>query len=65
MRRTNDYVVRRVMAIEVEGKRGRERPRRKWMDRVKNDLRARSSGQCFAEKTHQKRRPHAGGKRRR
>jgi len=50
MRRTNGYVVRRAMAVEVEDKRGRGRPRRKEMDRVKNDLgrersvRGRSSG---------------------
>jgi len=71
MRRTNDYVVRRVMAMEVEGKGGRGRPRRKWMDRVKKDLGekglsgGRCSGQGFVEKTHQKRRPHVGGKRQR
>jgi len=29
MRRTNGYVVRRVMGMEVEGKRGSGRPRRK------------------------------------
>jgi len=38
VRRTNGYVVRRVMTIEVKGKRGRGRPGRKWMDMVKNDL---------------------------
>lgn len=39
LRRPNDYVVRRVMAMEVDGKRGRGRPRRKWMEGIKNDLR--------------------------
>jgi len=38
MVRANDYVVRRVMAIAMEGKRGRGRQRRKWMDWVKMDL---------------------------
>jgi len=38
IRRTNYYIVRRLMATEVEGKRGRGRPRRKLIDRVKNDI---------------------------
>ena len=29
----------RVMVLEVEGTRGRVRPKRRWMDSVKEDLR--------------------------
>jgi len=69
MTRTNDYVVRSVVTMKVEGKRGKGRPRRKWMDRFKNDSGEKGlSGEevqdrVFLEKTHQKRRPHADEKR--
>ena len=39
MRREEDYIGKRVMAMEVQGRRGRGRPRRRWMDSVNEDLR--------------------------
>ena len=39
MRREEDYVGRRVMRMEVQGRRNRRTPRRRWMDSVNDDLR--------------------------
>ena len=38
MRRDREYVCRRVMSMEVCGKRGRGRPRWRWLDGIKKDL---------------------------
>lgn len=38
-RREEEYVDRRTMNKEVDGTRGRERPRRRTMDSVRDDLR--------------------------
>ena len=38
MRREDDYVGKRVMGMEIEGRRGRGRPKRRWMDSVRADL---------------------------
>ena len=38
MRRDEDYVGRRVLEMEVQGRRRPGRPRRRWMDSVKEDL---------------------------
>ena len=38
LRREYEYVGKRVMAMEVPGKRWRGRPTRKWMDSIRNDL---------------------------
>ena len=38
MRREDGYVGRRAMSMEVEGRRKRGRPRRRWMDCVSDDL---------------------------
>ena len=39
MRKGEDYVGKNVMNMEIQGTRGRGRPRKRWMDRVKEDLR--------------------------
>ena len=38
MRREEHYVGRRAMVIKVQGRRKRGRPKRRWMDKVKDDL---------------------------
>ena len=38
LRREDDYVGKRVMAMEVAGKRRRGRPKRRWLDSIRNDL---------------------------
>ena len=37
-RREEDHVTRRTLEMEVEGRRARGRPRRRWMDCVLEDL---------------------------
>ena len=39
MRRDDEYVGKRVMGIEVQESRMRERPKKRWVDCVKEDLR--------------------------
>ena len=39
MRRDEEYVGKRAMGIEVQGSRRRGRPKKRWMDCVKDDLR--------------------------
>ena len=39
MRRDEEYVGKRAMAIEVHGSGRRERPKKRWADCVKDDLR--------------------------
>ena len=38
LRREDEYVGKRVMALEVPGKRRRRRPKRRWLDSIGNDL---------------------------
>ena len=38
LRREDEYVVKRVMGMEVLGKRRRGRPKRRWLDNIRNDL---------------------------
>ena len=41
-RREDEYVGKRVMGMEVPGKRRRGRPKRRWLDSIRNDLSATS-----------------------
>ena len=36
--REDEYVGKRVMAMDVPGKRRRGRPKRRWLDSIRNDL---------------------------
>ena len=38
LRREDEYVGKRVMVMEVPGKRRRGRPKRRWLDSIRNDL---------------------------
>ena len=38
LRREDEYVGKRVMAMEVPGKRRRGRPKRRWLDSIRNHL---------------------------
>ena len=38
LRREDEYVGKRVMGMEVPGKRRRGRPKRRWWDSIRNDL---------------------------
>ena len=38
LRREDEYVGKRVMGVEVPGERRRERPKRRWLDSIRNDL---------------------------
>ena len=51
MRQEEDCVVRRVMDMEVEGRRRRGRPKRRWRDCLEGDFREKSiSGDEYAER---------------
>ena len=38
LRREGEYVGKRVMLVEVPGKRRRGRPKRRWLDNIKKDM---------------------------
>ena len=38
LRREDEYVGKRVLGVEMPGKRRRGRPTRRWMDTIGNDL---------------------------
>ena len=44
MRRKEHYVGRMAMEMEVQGRRKRGRPKRKWMDRMRDDKVIREKG---------------------
>ena len=39
MRREEDYIGKRVLGMEVQGKRKRGRPKWRWIDKIKEDMR--------------------------
>ena len=62
LRREDAYVGKRVMAMEVPGKRRRGRPKRRWLDRIRNDLSerelSREDTQDRAKWSHKTHRPY-------
>ena len=38
LRREDEYVGKRLMVMEMPGKRKRGRPKRRWLDSIRNDL---------------------------
>ena len=50
-RREEDYVGKRVMVMEVPGKRTRRRLKGRWLDNIKNDLSERELSGEEARKT--------------
>ena len=48
-RREDEYVGKRVMGMEVPGKRRRGRPKRRWLDSIKNDLSERGLSEEYAQ----------------
>ena len=38
LQREEEYIGKRVMVMEVPGKRRRGRPNRRWLDNIRNDL---------------------------
>ena len=68
LRREDEYVGKRVMAMEVPGKRRRGRPKRRWLDSIRNDLSERElSGEDAQERAKWRRlistsTPHKSGK---
>ena len=46
-RREDEYVGKRVMGMEVPGKRRRGRPKRRWLDSIRNDLSERELSALF------------------
>ena len=55
VRREAEYVGKRVMVMEVPGKRRRGRPKWRWLDNTKKDL---SERELSREETQEKYRPH-------
>ena len=63
LRREEEYVGKRLMVMEVPGKRRRGRPKRMWLDNIKNDLSERivrggSAIPSSLEAFHKKHQPH-------
>ena len=64
LRREEEYVGKKVMGMEVPGKRSERRPKRRWLDNSKKDLSEReltgggSARPSSMERSHKKHRPH-------
>ena len=63
MRREDECVGKRVVAMEVSEKRRRGRPKRRWLDNIRNHLSERelpggSARRISMEASHKKHRPH-------
>ena len=49
MRREEHYVGRRAMVMKVQGRRKRGRPKRRWLDKVKDDIKDCRLMMCMTE----------------
>ena len=49
LRREDEYVGKRMMGMDVPGKRRRRRPKRRWLDNTKNDLSDRELSEEYAQ----------------
>ena len=61
LRREDEYVGKRVMVMEVPGKRRRGRPKRRWLNNLRNDLSERELSREDTQdrtKAHKTHRPH-------
>ena len=56
MRSDEEYVGKRVMEMEVPGRLNRGRPKRRWMDSIRDDLREKGlTGDEFRDRAEWKR----------
>ena len=58
LRREEEYAGKRVMAMEVQGKRRRGSPKRRWLDNIRNDLSERELSGEEAQASNKKHRSH-------
>ena len=63
LRREDEYVGKRVMAMEVTGKRTRARPKLRWLHNIKNDLSERELSGVNGGVSQETWTPHKSGKR--
>ena len=49
MRRDNEYVGKRMLRLEILGKRKRGRPKRRWMDNIKKDMEEKNLREIMAQ----------------
>ena len=56
LRREDEYVGKRVMVMDVPGRRRRGRPKRRWLDSIRNDLSERELSWEYAQDRANRRR---------
>ena len=61
MRREEHYVGRMAMVMKVQGRRKRGRPKRRWMDKVKDDIKEKGLTELHGGVCHRTSTPHKSG----